>query len=774
MGFTISFEILSYPVFPTISTLTKTDDTILSDSYSTPLIACLSMMLWASLCSFPRLAAAAEADLPVSVEANHLDVHDKRVHAEGEAHIEYDTWKATSESIDYNFTNNQLVAPSSISVENAPLYIQGDCADLHLKEQTGDIDHPSLRLQATPKQPARFFSAEHLRLENGKQALLSHARYTGCSGSHPDWWIQSDSIRLDQDKGIGEARDTTLFFKGVPLFYTPWLDFSLTGERKSGLLPPTIGSSTERGLEFQLPLYYTFAPNYDTTLTPRWMSKRGLQLNSQFRYLTPSHQGELNGEYLANDQVTGTERHLLSWKNTSTFTDPIGTSRFRLNLNSVSDGNYFADLSEHISATSQGVLPREMDWAKYLHAPLDTTALLRLRVQRFQLLQTLPSNAPYERTPQLNLSTNTPLTQLSPNLSLYTQMEGARFTQATQSSVSRAIFYPQLRYTSHTPATLFEGHLGLNGRLYKEDGTTTPIWTPITSLDEHVYFDPNQHDEYHPTLEARAYYVYIPYRDQSSIRSIDSAPYASDDLGLFTENDFTGSDRINDANRVTLALNAHWKHHSRDTERLMLGLAQRFSFETPRISPGNLQSRNPLFVYGRGEMGPGFDWTAGLSYDLDKHITQHIQAGFQYRPNNNALLNVIYRFQRDAPLTPQPNENWRQIDIAGQWALSSQWKSVWRWNYDIENRKTLEALGGLEYTKGCWGIRTVAQQSVTSASTSSHGFFIQLELQSLGNVGANPIDVLRRSIPGYIEPSTIGGETMQPSSPSLFSRSPKD
>jgi LPS-assembly protein len=128
--------------------------------------------------------------------------------------------------------------------------------------------------------------------------------------------------------------------------------------------------------------------------------------------------------------------------------------------------------------------------------------------------------------------------------------------------------------------------------------------------------------------------------------------------------------------------------------------------------------------------------------------------GLQYRPTDSLLVNGIYRYQRDAQLTAQPNENWRQIDVSGQWTLSNKWKTVWRWNYDLENKKTLEALGGVEYTRGCWGIRAVGQHLVTSSTSSNHAFFIQLELEGLGQLGANPLEALKRSIPGYIDNST--------------------
>ncbi|MES2207930.1 MAG: LPS assembly protein LptD [Pseudomonadota bacterium] len=689
-----------------------------------------------------------------TLEANYVERNADKVHAKGNVVIQHELWTAQGESLDYDLMAERLKSTQPITLINPALTIKGECVDLNLQNRAGTVDKASVHFFATPRAPARYFSAEKLTLHDENHATLNKVQFSGCPGPDPDWWIESKKITLDQSKGIGEAHDAALYFKGVPLFVTPWMDFSLTGQRKSGLLLPTFGTSSERGFEFQTPIYLNLAPNYDATLTPRYMTKRGLQLNSQFRFLTPHQKGEMDAEWLPNDSLEGTSRYLFSIKDTAQIRDSMGFSFLRLNLNKVSDERYFVDFADRVSSTSQGTLPREIDWTKGFNAPLDTSIVGRFRFQRFQALQTQPQDMPYERTPQFNLSTNTPLKGIARGLSLYSESEVARFRQAILPSVDRMIFYPQLRYNHRTPATQFDANVGANGRLYRDNGSTTQIWTPITSLDGRLFIEPDKPSPYLPMLEPRAYYVYIPYRDQSGARIIDSAPFAAEDLGLFSINDFTGSDRINDANRLTLAMNAHWKHPTRDTERLVVGIAQRFSFQTPQISPGDLKSKNPLFVYARGEMGPGFNWTTTASYDVDTKLVQQVQMGFQYRPTDSLLFNSIYRYQRDAQLTAQPNENWKQLDFSGQWTLSNQWKTVWRWNYDLENKKTLEALGGLEYTRGCWGIRAVGQHLVTSSTSSNHAFFIQLELEGLGQLGANPLEALRRSIPGYVDNST--------------------
>jgi len=89
------------------------------------------------------------------------------------------------------------------------------------------------------------------------------------------------------------------------------------------------------------------------------------------------------------------------------------------------------------------------------------------------------------------------------------------------------------------------------------------------------------------------------------------------------------------------------------------------------------------------------------------------------------------------------------VDVAGQWPVYRNIYAVGRVNYSIADRRLTESVLGLEYDGCCYVVRAVAQRIATSTTTATNAFFLQLELNGLGRVGSNPLDVLKRNIPGY-------------------------
>ena len=228
---------------------------------------------------------------------------------------------------------------------------------------------------------------------------LKDASYTTCVAGNDDWYLRSADVDLDTSRSVGIAHDATVYFQGEPILHSPWLDFPLSNDRKSGFLTTTLGSSSSTGFEMSLPYYFNLAPNYDMTLTPRLMTRRGLQLDDQFRYLFPDIAGQFNVEGL-EDRVTDTFRYLLDWTHNENFSSVPGLSGY-LNLEKVSDNAYFTDLSDRLANTSQTNLPREGGFA-YTNGPFSMLA----RMQSFQTLQD-PNNPivpPYFREPQIAMN----------------------------------------------------------------------------------------------------------------------------------------------------------------------------------------------------------------------------------------------------------------------------------------------------------------------------------------------------------------------------------
>src|SRR5262249_7604368 len=371
------------------------------------------------------------------------------------------------------------------------------------------------------------------------------------------------------------------------VMYTPWAEFPLSNERKSGFLTPVLGSSQTRGFEYAQPYYFNLAPNYDATLAPRLMTKRGLQLAGQGRYLFDDSQGEATGEYLANDRVTGTTRWGVSWKHTQKLDSLLPGLAGYWNYNKVSDNTYFADLADRVGLTSQTTLPRE---AGLVYSKVPWTFIAR--AQEFQTLfdpSLPPGPPPYNRVPQLLGA----LQEVDwKGLTFTGTGEYANFKNPTLVTGQRVYAYPIVGWTKQGPAWYFTATQAVHARHYSLNDTTPDraeqsYVIPISTLDAGLVFERDWSafgQNFVQTLEPRAYYVYVPFKDQSKAPVFDTAIDDFNFAQLFSPNRYLGNDRIGDANQITVGLTSRLLDPATGGERLRVGVAERFYFYDQRVT----------------------------------------------------------------------------------------------------------------------------------------------------------------------------------------------
>ena len=169
-----------------------------------------------------------------------------------------------------------------------------------------------------PKRPARG-SAEHIEVASDSRMSLMNALFTTCPPENLAWELSARDIALDVNGGVGTARGVKLDFKGVPILYAPYFTFPINDARKSGFLTPDISKRDRTGWDLVVPYYLNLAPNYDLTLEPRYMSERGTQVRSDFRYLMPNSRGDFGFEYLPDDDETNTTRRYANLQHESLF-----------------------------------------------------------------------------------------------------------------------------------------------------------------------------------------------------------------------------------------------------------------------------------------------------------------------------------------------------------------------------------------------------------------------------------------------------------------------
>ncbi len=701
----------------------------------------------------PRLAAPAAVDretLPVFMDADRLyGVQDRYIEAEGEVVVRRRGESLQADWMRYDQPEDRLRARGNVVVVQDGRRIEGEELALQLTTHIGEMRAVRYEARGARGEYGRG-EADMLHFEGEGQYRLAAATYTTCPVGNDDWQVRAGELELDNIRNLGVARDVKIEYLGVPIVYAPWLDFALDGSRKTGFLTPSYGASDKRGIELTAPWYWNIAPNRDATLTPRYMSKRGLQLGAQFRYLEPDYAGDLNLEYLPGDAQADRDRYHGLIRHSQRFTPRLSGG---LTVERASDDAYFRDLSSLVNQTSQVHLPRD-GFLSYSGGWWTAAG----RVQSFQTLQdpAAPILEPFRRLPQLTFSA----ARMEPggyplDAGLAAEFVSFEHPAGAQPQGRRTYAYPSVTFPLATHYAYLTPKLGWHLTRYDLDRNdqnpqllqeTRSL--PILSLDSGLQFERDWHFAgrgYLQTLEPRLYYVYIPYRDQSGLPVFDTGLRDVSLDALFSENQFIGVDRINDANQLTLAVTTRFLEPENGLERLQLTLGQRYYFAGQRVVlPGGKardSDASDVLAQLSGQITDRLRLRAGLQMGTDTGNVVKTGFGAQYRHSPGRVVNLDYRY--DDP------GNIDQVDLSWQWPLAARWHGLGRLNYSFYDQRIVEGLLGFEYNAGCWSLRGVAQRLAITQTEATNAFFLQLELHDLTQLGPNPLEVLKRSIPGY-------------------------
>jgi LPS-assembly protein len=621
--------------------------------------------------------------------------------------------------------------------------VSGPEMQLRLDTKVGYVDHADYSL-------GKFTAhgkAERIQFKGEDHYFLNLASMTTCPANQESWVLLAKDLDLDYTRDVGTAHDASVVFEGVPLFKTPWADFSLSNQRKSGFLSPTFGSTGKSGFEATIPYYWNIAPNMDATFSPRVMSKRGTEFINEFRYLEPEFRGEVHAEYLPYDAITGTERFALSVIHNQIFGNGFSGS---VNFNKVSDNTYFQDLSTHIAMTSQAELLR--DGSLYYGGGWWSGLI---RMQSFQTLQdpNAPIVPPYRRVPQLLASG----TKATPYGDFSFVAEFVDFSHPTLVSGDRFTFYPSLAVPFSTASTYITPKIGVHFTEYNlVDNANNPttfnndyaIVVPIASIDAGATFERDLRlfgTNYLQTLEPRLFYLNVPRVNQNNAPNFDTAIADINLVQLFSENSYVGGDRISNANQLTAAVTTRLSEADTGKERVRATLAERFYFEPQTVALNAAtplrQGNSDIVAAVTGHVTDKLVVDTLLEYEPLIGRTEQSSLILRYLPEPTKALNLGYQYDR--------NQNLQQVDVSAQWPIFGNYYVVGRYNYSIPDNKVLEAIAGVEYNGGCWLARFVVQRYTLSSTSSSSAVFLQLELNGLSKIGSNPLEALKRNIPGY-------------------------
>lgn len=607
----------------------------------------------------------------------------------------------------------------------------------------------------------------------GEVGTLGSATYSTCPPGQRQWEFSSQRISINNQTHTGVAHNATLRIGGIPVIWLPVVSFPTDDKRRTGVLAPTIGRDDRNGLDFKVPVYLNLAPNYDATITPRWLSKRGLMLGGEFRYLTERSRGHLEGTYLHHDQldvdplspqaqVAGDDRSMVSWQHNT-----VLSRHWYLDadLNNVSDKWYLSDFGDSIDSTSislvgsrAGLNGRGKFWSASLSA------------ESWQIASPLLADGdePYRRLPRLQASAWRPFTRwFEAGLNL----EAVRFSHENfglgnpgkYDGGNRLDVQPWVRlpfggaawFVTPQLAWRYTRYDGLDGQPVELGGAPSSATRslPIASLDAGAYFERSfqwHGGDYIQTLEPRLYYLRVPYREQNDLPVFDTRELTFGWTSLFRDNRFGGADRQSDANQVALALTTRVLSAADGRERLGFGIGRITYFDPPRV---RLPDSPPISDNGSAwvanvDLSVSDWWSLGVTHqwDPDNRNTELSSVRTQLRLHQGTIVNAAYRFRRQAANQP----GLEQTDLSFVIPVNRNWNLYGRWNYSLRDNQTIEALAGFEWNSCCVAVRLLGRQYIRSFdSRQNFGLYLEIELNGLGSFGRDTARLLDDAILGY-------------------------
>ncbi len=702
----------------------------------------------------PDPATAPDDRGAIFLRADRLEgTMERKLEAAGKVELRTRRETVLADWLQYDVANDEVWAKGDVTLRRGLDWISGPEVKFQRGREIGFFDEPKFFFSEN----ASRGEAKVIRFAGPELYEATDARYTTCIAPNNDWYLRSDEIEIDQQRRVGTAQGARVYFLDVPVMYAPWLEFPLSNERKSGFLIPLIGSTQIRGFEVATPYYWNIAPNYDATIVPRLMTRRGFQISTQGRYLFESAAGEAIGEIVPDDRVTNGSRWAFSWKHNQQLQPWLSGY---VNYNRVSDGTYFADFSDRVAVTSQKTLPQEAG----LIANYGAFYVLA-RAQAFQTLQD-PNPAaavvpPYNMLPQVKAA------MAETDWLGLTWSGTAEYVRFAQSSLvptgNRASFYPSMRWIRQSSSWFVNAHAGISAWQYQLNQNTAGVpdgsagvAVPVASVDTGLIFERDWSilgTSFVQTLEPRALYTYIPYRNQNQLPVFDTVQDDFNFTQLFSENRFIGGDRMGDTSQLALGITSRLLDPVTGSERFRVAVGQRFYFENQRINLGGTPQEagsSDFLVGAEGRLADAWSLIGLAQYDFGTSQFDRFNLGGRYSPGGGRVISAIYRYSRELVDQIGGQSELKQTYLSAQWPLTNNLTFLGAWNYSIPDRKTLEAVVGLEYNGGCWALRIVGQQLTTTTETTTNSVFVQLELNGLARVGTSPLDLLRRTVPGYL------------------------
>ncbi|MBB1059238.1 LPS assembly protein LptD [Marilutibacter spongiae] len=701
-----------------------------------------------------------------------------------------------TDALTYNEETGQYSAEGGVRYQDSGLRIVAEKATGNQNSDTHTIS--DLRYQLVERRGNG--GAERIEL-SGEQGALVGSTYTTCVPGHEQWQLRANRIDINTEEGMAVARNAVLRIGNVPVLYVPWFMFPTDDRRRSGLLYPSISVSGRDGFDWEQPIYWNIAPNYDATITPRIMTDRGAQLGTEFRWLYPEGRGEVYGEWMPTDKLPGREprdylfypnglpipgatlpeddRGLFRLKALHNLDDSWfgGNWHARANLGWVSDTHYLDDFSNSLFGRSSyslvstvGLYGRGRYWDAGLMA--DHQQLTDYTVSE--------SSLAYDRLPRAYLNWSQPFGRW---FEAGVSAEAVGFRHDVRNEGSRLDIKPYVSMPLEGDSWFLRPTLAWRYTAYDLDddlaavaGDKSPSRSmPIFSVDAGLFFDRSTEiggERYLHTLEPRIYYLNVPYRDQTGLPSFDTRPMTYSWGQLFRDNRYTGADRQTDANQITTALTTRLISEDDGRERLAASIGQIQYLDDVRTTLGREQpiEKGKSAWIADVSVSPNDRWSIDAGYQWDPKFRGEDLASLRvrYLLDNSGVVNLGYRYRLDPSTRDDLLE---QVDFSFLYPVNENWSLVGRYYYSLLDDKLLESIAGVQWESCCLAVRLIARRYIRNRDGDlNDSLRLEFELKGLGSAGQKTERELRRAILGYdrddlylVPPSLITDDNVESS-----------
>jgi len=727
---------------------------------------------------------------PTDVHSINVDSSNQTVyHLSGNVVLKRADEKLQADTVDYNDETSDYDARGNVRYQESTQLISGSHMRGNSDASRGIADNVTYQMLDARGNGV----AKQGQMLDDLHSRYAMATYSTCDLGHHVWEFRAKSITMDKDTGVGTARNGTMRVGNVPFIYLPYFTFPLDNRRETGFLAPTLSNTSRSGFEISAPFYLNLAPNYDATLEPRFYTDRGPLLAGEFRYETATSHGQDNVEYVPNDtgesdgltNTKGDSRYLVDLTDTTALWDGWA---FVGSYNHVSDSSYIYDYGNAL--TKQAIYTLTSNAAIVGGGNWWNASLGGLLYQNANPFATDTVN-PYDKMPYVTLNLNVPISRW---LEFGMNNEADEFHKTANVEGARVDLYPYLqadfgtsawfvrpklayRYTAYDLNGNYQNY-GYYGILGSGSGTASPFTDkspsralPIVSLDSGLVFDRSISlfgSNFTQTLEPRAYYLYVPYRNQNNLPLFDSSLTSFDYYQLFTPNQFAGADRQMNANNLTGALTSRLLDEN-GVERVSASFGQIRYFSPQRVQIPNGQNTVPVATnYNGSDYVAQLDvqlndrWRINSAYQWSPNSRQTDVASFelQHRLGNDGVLNFSYHYRQGIL---------EQYSFSAVYPLSPYWRLIGSWSYEEPIKGvvntitgTVEALAGVEYDSCCVTLRLVDRNYVNQnyygfgpAPTTSNvnlrdnAIMFEVVFKGLGSTGGQIDDALSRDILGY-------------------------